>query len=223
MKAVPSLIASLIVIWPAATLLADDLANWKAYPLASHGSLIVNLRVRPAATLADEEWLAIEFVNREAMPIKVKEARYSIEASYHDLQGGKYRDRGSFASGNTESLFPDAWRTPPVGPTRIPPGTYRVVEQPSSYSSALLGLAPDRGLRIKAAIQLELMLGDGTKVTTGPRPQPFEFEWLRPDSWPTLSSTTTTVISSVDCFVSTTFPISLRSLKSLPVSRSLAT
>ncbi|MCL4201373.1 MAG: hypothetical protein KJ000_02680 [Pirellulaceae bacterium] len=182
MKSAQSLVASLMVCLPAATLLADDLATWKTYPVASHGNLTVNLRIRPEATLADEEWIAIEFVNQGASPIKVKEASYSMERTDRDFRGGPPGRQPSLASGNSQSLFPDAWERSPVRPMVIPPGTYRVIEQPSSSSSALLGLAPQRGQRIQATIQLELVLDDGTKVTTKPQATRFEFEWLRPDT-----------------------------------------
>lgn len=176
MKSVQSLIASLMVLLPAATLLADDIANWKTYPLASHRKLTVNLRVRPEATLADEEWIAIEFVNQGESPIVVKDASFTMKRTDRDFGG-----QPSLASGYRPSLFPDAFKTSPPGPTAIPLGTYRVVEMPSSYSSALLGLAPKRGQRIKATIKIELLLGDGTKVTTQPQLTPFEFKWSRPD------------------------------------------
>ena len=177
MKPVQSLIASLIVLLPAATLLADDIANWKTYPLASHGKLTVNLRVRPEATLADEQWMAIEFVNQGESAIVVKEASYDMERTDRDFGG-----QPSLASANMNSLFPDAYKTSPPGPMVIPPGTYRVIEQPSSYSSALLGLAPQRGLRITSTIQLELQLADGSTVSEKTQSTSFEFKWLRPDA-----------------------------------------
>jgi hypothetical protein len=176
MKSVQSLIASLMALLPAATLLADDVANWKTYPLASHGKLTVNLRVRPEATLADEQWIAIDFINRGESPIVVKEASYLMKRTDRDFGG-----QPSLGGGNMNSLFPDAYKSSPPGPLLIPPGTYRVVEQPSSYSSALLGLAPQRGQRITATIQLELVLEDGTAINTKSQPTPFEFKWLRPD------------------------------------------
>jgi len=182
MKSVRSLIASLMVLLPAATLLADDIASWKTYPLASHGKLTVNLRVRPEATLADEQWIAIEFVNRGGSPIVVEEARYTIDSSYVDFLRGDAPGRECLVGGNTGSLFPEAWEKSPPGPNLIPLGTYRVVEQPSSFASGQLGLAPKRGKRVKATIRLELVLDDGTKVTTKPQPTPFEFTWLRPDA-----------------------------------------
>ena len=177
MKSVQSLIASLMVLLPAATLLADDIANWKTYPLASHRKLAVNLRVRPEATLADEQWMAIEFINQGESAIVVKEASYNMERTDRDFGG-----QPSLASANKQSLFPDAYKTSPPGPLVIPPGTYRVVEQPSSYSSALLGLAPQRGLRITSTIQLELQLADGSTVSPKTQSTSFEFKWLRPDA-----------------------------------------
>jgi hypothetical protein len=41
MKSAQSLIASLMVLLPSATLPADDIANWQTYTLASHRKLTV--------------------------------------------------------------------------------------------------------------------------------------------------------------------------------------
>jgi hypothetical protein len=103
MKSVQSLVASFMALLPAATLLADDIANWKTYPLASHQNLTVNLHVGPEATLADEEWIAIEFVNQGGSLIELKEASYLMKRTDRDFGG-----QPSLAGGNKQSLFPDA-------------------------------------------------------------------------------------------------------------------
>lgn len=176
MKSVQSLIASLIVLLPAATLPADDIANWKTYPLIRHQDLTVNLRVQPKATLADEQWIAIEFINQGSSPIKVKDANYQMKRTDRDFGG-----QPSLSGGYNRVLFPKALAKSPAGRMVIPTGTYRVIEQPSTYSSALLGLAPKRGQRIKAQIHFVLWLDDGTKIDTRGEPMPFDFKWLRPD------------------------------------------
>jgi len=103
MKSVRSLIASFVVLLPAASCPADDIADWKTYPLASHGKLTVNLRVRPEATLADEQWIAIEFLNLSESPIGVKEARYTVDSSYVDFLRGQAKGRECLCGGNSQS------------------------------------------------------------------------------------------------------------------------
>ncbi|MCA9271127.1 MAG: hypothetical protein KDA41_21745, partial [Planctomycetales bacterium] len=185
MKSLRLLIVSLIVLSPVAALFADntdDIADWRTYPLAAHERLTVNLRVKPTATLADEQWIAIEMVNAGDAPIHVTDARYLMARTDGHFGKGPPGRQPSLASGNSESLFPAAWAKSPVGRMTIPPGTYRVIEQPSTWSSALLGLGPPEGQRITAVIQLELVLADGTRVATKPKFTPFEFTWRRPDT-----------------------------------------
>jgi hypothetical protein len=155
---------------------------WRETVLLKEKDLTVRLKVLAKASLADTDWMALEFENTGEAPLTVKNAHYWIRHEYIRIgtDGGGY---GSLASGSSYDLFPHAWATTPVAPIVLPPGkTYRTAEQPSDYSAALLGVPPPPGWSIRGRLFLALDLSDGRHLRV---PEvsglPFAFNWLPPD------------------------------------------
>jgi hypothetical protein len=172
-----SLLSALLLSAPAAP---ED--PWRTVELLRDGDLTVRLKVKRQATLADAEWLALEFDNAGRRPLVVTGAQYTVNSERDGLKTGRRVSSGGLASGNTFDLFPDAWKVNPVAPIVLEAGrVHRIAEQPSNYGGALLGLAPPDGLRVRGAILLFLSLDGGRHLRTPLEGVPFEFDWLPPD------------------------------------------
>lgn len=173
--------ASLLI---ALCLTADPAAGrWQAVTLVEDGKLAVRLKVLRRASLADFEWLALEFANRGDAPLTVAHAHYRIECVHRDRKSGRQLGSGGLASGNTFDLFPDSWKTTPAEPVVLRAGSvHRAAARPSDYSSALLGGAPADGHRVDARIHLTLSLQGGRTLETPGAGVPFTFEWTPPDA-----------------------------------------
>ena len=170
---------SLLVLCELNALAADTLNDWKSVEIGKAGELTVRLRVKPSASLADEEWLAIEFENHGKSDIKIDMAQYRIESERSNLETGIFVSSGSLAHGNAHDLFPDAWDTVPIAERVVPPGVYRMIDHPSLYSSALLGLPPGDGCLVKAQVFVDLRINhERVKLEA----KKFEFQWLYPDA-----------------------------------------
>ncbi len=162
-------------------LLQDRSDTRHTVPIVQNEDLLVRLEVRPQASLADEEWMSFAFENTADRPLVVKNAYYRIESERQNLKTRQTGGSGSLASGNTYDLFPDAWKTTPVAPIILKSkSTYRMAQQPSDYSAALLGMPPEGGWRIHARLHLNLDLEDGRHFKTPNEGIPFDFEWLYP-------------------------------------------
>ena len=143
-RRVAAVVAACLLL--AASLPAEEQQRaWRTVPVGKVGGIEVRLRLLSPATLADEEWIALEFENRGQKPVRVVNARYRMESRRHGLATGKPLTSGGLASGNAYDLFSEAWETTPVTIVLLR-GTHRVVEHPSRYSSTLLGLPPKAGL-----------------------------------------------------------------------------
>jgi len=148
----------------------------------SGSGLSLRLEVRPKASLASVDWLALEFENTSAEAVTIAHAHFRIEAERWNAKTGEPGGSGGLASGNTYDLFPEAWRTTPVSPIVLEPAqTHVVAGHASDYSSALLGLAPRDGWCIRARLHVTVDFEDGRSLLTAAEGMPFEFDWLRPD------------------------------------------
>jgi hypothetical protein len=161
--------------------LADDSGPWHLVEVGTRGDLSVRLKVRPRVSLADKDWMIIEFENRGDSDIELLNTSYRIESKRSDLKTGDPRSSGGLASGNEYDLFPHAWKTPCVAPRVVKPGIYRVIDHPSMYSSALLGLPPRDGWLVNATLSMRVEIkGDGV-LSDSQDAHAFQFEWLYPD------------------------------------------
>jgi hypothetical protein len=176
----PLLVAALVAGGP----LADKApaAVWRETVLLQEKDLTVRLKVLARASLADPEWLALEFENKGPRPLTVTNAHYRMTAEYRHRGTDQVAGSGSLASGNPYDLFPHAWATTPVSPIVLPPGkTYRAVEQPSDYSAALLGLPPPGGLSVRGRVFISVDLRDGRHLRPAEAAGlPFAFDWTYP-------------------------------------------
>ncbi len=145
--------------------------------------LSVRVQVAPKASLASAGWLVLEFENTGQEAVTVRDASYRIEADCCDPKtGGERRLLRGLSSGNTYDLFPDAWKTRPVSPIVLrPKEVHRVAGQTSDYASALLGLAPKDGWRVRARLHITVDLEGGGQLKTVEQGVPFEFDWVYPD------------------------------------------
>jgi hypothetical protein len=158
---------------------ADD--GWQTVPVFDDPGLTVRVKVKKQAKASDAGWLVLEFVNGGKEPMTVTNAHYRIGAEFFNLQTDQRGGSGGLASGNTFDLFPEAWKTTPVAPIVLKPGEpYRAVDQPSNYSTALLGVSS--GLRVRAALHMRLEVKDGRVWETPPKGVAFAFDWLPPDA-----------------------------------------
>ena len=156
----------------------DVFEDWQEIQIGQRGDLTVRLRVKRRATLADENWLAIEFENQSNRDIELVHPKYGIRYEAYDLQTQKLNKSGDLGSGN---LF---WRQQAVrhGPPQIAKqSVWRVVDQPSSVSGALLGLPPQGGLLIKAELFAHVEVKNEGVVVDSLERCPFEFRWQFPD------------------------------------------
>jgi hypothetical protein len=157
--------------------------DWRETAIVKDRDLVVRIKVLTRASLADTDWTALEFKNQGKRLLTVRDSYYWTRAEYFRLGTNDGVASGSLASGNTYDLFPDAWATTPVSRIILLPGkTSCVVQQPSDYSAALLGLAPPSGWSIRARVFLVVNLEDGRQLRpTEEAGVPFAFDWLSPD------------------------------------------
>src|SRR4051794_40694272 len=79
---------------------------WRETVVLKDKDLTVRLKVLARPSLADTEWMALEFENRGKKPLTVEQAYYWMTAEYRPLGAGQSSGSGSLASGNTHDLFP---------------------------------------------------------------------------------------------------------------------
>jgi hypothetical protein len=156
---------------------------WRETILVKEKDLTVRLKVLAKASLAETGWMALEFENLGERPLTVSNTHYWITAEYGRLGTDAPTASGSLASGSSYDLFPQAWATTPVAPIVLPPGkTHRALEQPSDYSTALLGLPPLPGWAVRGRIFIAVNLSDGRELRAAEMGGlPFRFDWLYPD------------------------------------------
>jgi hypothetical protein len=175
---IPVVLAAVAVV-QAGRIPADD--GWQVVTVFQERDLSVLVRVKERAKASDEGWLVLEFVSGGKDPLTVSGASYRIEARYDDLDTREELGLGSLASGNDFDLFPDARKRLPVA---LAPGKpYRVVDQPSNYSTALMMslVAHHRGslrLGVRAALHMRLEARDGRAWQTPHEGVSFAFDWV---------------------------------------------
>jgi hypothetical protein len=144
--------------------------------------LTVRVKILPKASLASTGWLSLELENTGREPMIVTNAFYRFDAERCDPKTGERRSSCGLSFGTTYDLFPDAWKTRPVSTIVLEPSKVHVVtDQPSDYSAALLGLAPEEGWRVRARFHVNLDLKGRGRMGSADEGLPFEFHWGRPD------------------------------------------
>jgi hypothetical protein len=153
---------------------AADLSGWRSVPVGEVGGVSVRVWVRPVASLADPDWLAVEVCNADRTPVWVRNANYRFESERSDPVPGRPGMTGGLASGNDHELFG-------TSAAALRPGRTWCVRPVSDYSAALLGLPPPAGWRVRATFHLTLDLADGRRLRTPDAGVPFTFAWVYPD------------------------------------------
>jgi hypothetical protein len=155
---------------------------WQSVTVLRDGALTVRLKCRRAASLADTEWLALEFENAGPGPLTITGLHYRLEHQALEPKTGQRLHSGGLASGGDADLFPEAFRVTPVADRVLEPGKVRrAVAQPSDYSAALLGLPTRDGWRIQAACHFFITFPGRLTVSTPAAGVPFTFLWRPPD------------------------------------------
>jgi hypothetical protein len=152
---------------------------WTTVPLVTEGPLTVRLKVRPRASLADEQWLGFEFENSSDEPVAFEhcDIRYRIGSKRFNLHTGALISSDGLGSGTCFDLFPKAWESARVSPVTFPPGITSVFEDPSNSAAASLGMPGHDGLKVSSRVYFDLRVSrDYDKTGT-----PFTFEWVFPD------------------------------------------
>lgn len=158
----------------------ENQPDWRTFELGNSGDLFVKILVKRRATMADRDWLMFEFENRASEPVVLRNPHYHTRRTCYHLANGKAANFSSLASGNPYDMFPEAWRTTPVSPITVKPGKHRISEQPSDYSTALLGLPPRGGYLVKASVHFRTDVVGQDAIDTGYPGTAIEFEWLYP-------------------------------------------
>ncbi len=158
---------------------------WRETVVLKGKDLTVRLKVLARPSLADTEWMALEFENKGDKPLAVRNAYYWMtgERRRRGADPVEVAASGSLASGNTYDLFPHAWETTPIARIVLRPGqTYRVAEQLCDYNAAALGLPPKGGWSIRGRIFVSVTLAGKQQLQpTEAAGVPFAFHWLCPD------------------------------------------
>ncbi len=163
-----------------AVLLALSVARAEETEVLRHGNLSVVLVYPESATLADQDWLSIEFRNTGSKKIEIADASYRMEKEV--WVAGELHSTGGLASGNTYDLFPHCWEVTPVAPRFVEPGVYAVTRHPSRYSSALLTFPSDTDFEVRASFHFRLTLSDNTRISSPQNGIPFSFRWEKLDA-----------------------------------------
>jgi|GEM_PF-6063472 len=157
------------------------MAGWSTHTLLDEKGLVVRLVVKEEATLADVNFLRLEFENTTSEPIVLPSVNsYHIDRETFDLKTGRPLGSGGMASGNDYDLFGALASIKGIIGVRLPPGTYVCADHPSAYSAALLGLPGPHGQLIKMKVNLHLAWPN--EKTARRLQQSAEFCWLRPDT-----------------------------------------
>jgi hypothetical protein len=167
-----------LVVSPAAAQQPDP---WQTIPVLQSDEVSVRLKVLRKATAADFEWLALEFETKTRAALPVRNAYYHTGAERVDPKTGQVVATGSLASGNMFDLFPEGWNRRPAQPELAPAAVQRVAQQPSDYSTAILGMPPTTGWLIRARLHLTLEVKGQPQLQTPTAGVPFTFEWHPPD------------------------------------------
>jgi hypothetical protein len=157
--------------------------SWRTVELLRDGDFAVGLKVKRQATLADTEWLVIEFTNAGSRTLTVPSLFYLINGEQDDPRTGRHVSSGLLASSMEYEPYPKPTQRVPLGPVIVKAGKGTRFSGGASYVSAVqLGVPPRDGWRVRAAIELRLHLSDGRYVHTPSAGVPFEFDWLPPDA-----------------------------------------
>jgi hypothetical protein len=151
-------------------------APWTTVTVFNEGELIVRLRVRQRASLADENWIGFDFENRSnnAIVMWPCDMHYHIDSERYNLRTGVLISSGGLAFGGCVDLFPDAWEDGTGEPIVLAPGVTTVFESPSDQVASL-GLPGRDGLLVSADVHFRLVLRQRDQFGV-----PFTFEWVDP-------------------------------------------
>ena len=142
--------------------------------------LSVRLLVKARPTLADRDWLMLEFVNRGKEPIAIDVAHYSIDSVAKGRIDKERLTQSSLTSGDNGYLFPWTRKGKGAPALTLKPGeTYRVSEHLSDFGASALGLPPRGGLDVACTMKMFIYTSE-RKVFQAENIK-FTFEWTPPD------------------------------------------
>ncbi len=144
--------------------LPADLDAWQTIEIGKRRPLTVRLRVREVATLADRQWLALEFENHSKEAIDGTWLSYRIQASFAN------GSHGGLGQGNAINF---------LGEDKfLPPGVRVTAEFPSEHSSMFLQPGTIESQLVEAEITIRGLGAVTPPSATQVHSAEFSFQWM---------------------------------------------
>jgi hypothetical protein len=144
--------------------------------------IVARLKVNSVASMADTNWLSIEFENLTDSGYRIKSLWCSIEREDSSTTTDDRFHSGDIFSGNSMDLFPHYFDSTHPVQIYVQPGLYETYQYVSDYSSTLLGLPTEDTIVVRAVLHLKVNWNYPEFINTPPDGVPFEFLWIYPDS-----------------------------------------
>jgi len=143
--------------------------RWNTLLLWSNQTLSASLMYMPEASLADEDYMFVEFDNHTEKTLDVAQAWLGLPGTRTDQQTQK----SVFMSDMTGGVIY-------IG--KLPPGKTKAVQHDVfECGMANLGLPPKQGFHVELVAKADVRLADGTVFSTKDDSAKFSFDWRYPN------------------------------------------
>jgi len=138
------------------------------------------LKILHHPTLADDEWIKVEFNNKTGDPFKIEKASYVVKCVATDKNDQIVKE-GSFSSNNPSEFFDDITEDI-IFDNVLHPGISNISHYPSAYGASILRMPKVGHYNVDASISLSLKLTNQQNFNIEWEDIHFEFSWFRPSS-----------------------------------------
>lgn len=145
----------------------DEEVGWKSAVLWKNDVVSARILFKPSASLADKEWLGLEFENHTREPLEFGQTWMNLNMTLKEISSGKVLTTSGL-SGTVNSI------------KKLPPGRHRFFGDTFQYASANMGLPPVTGLSVNVQANIDTEITAGTRYKTPADGAPFTFEWRCP-------------------------------------------
>jgi hypothetical protein len=146
-----------------------DTNRWQSVVLWSNQTLSASLMYMPEASLANEDYMFVEFDNHTDKTLDVMQAWLGLPGTRTDRQTQK----SVFMSDMTGGVIYNG---------KLPPGKTKAVQHGVfECGLANLGLPPKQGFHVELQAKADLRLTDGTTFSTKADGEKFSFDWRYPN------------------------------------------
>jgi hypothetical protein len=153
-----------------------------AIELLRSSDIVVRLKVKRVASLADTSWLCIEFENLSSSDFRIRSLYCTIEREDYSTTTGDMLCSGDVFSGNSIDLFPYYFDSTHPAQIFIQPGLYETCQYLSDHTATLLGLPPEDTIAVRAVVHMKVNWQHAERISTPPDGVEFDFLWIYPDS-----------------------------------------